>query len=292
MRTISLRRVYEACVRLRGWDPETSALTKAQKGQYAELITDRVREAYEAELWPDLLKVQQREYRNTWASGTTYAEDDEVFYDDGTDQGYFISLQGSNTNHTPSFTAATAWWEAVGDTFRRTIDFDQSWETDVIGSIDVQNGIFDCDPYVYPNAKPVADCRIVEEAILVGPEQAPVQPYIRFRPVPPQFSLDEWDSGLNYAVGALAYDSGTGECYRALAANTGTFPPDNTSTWVKVDFPYFIFTFVKHAVAADVATDDDGRKRSEAKAQEELDRLRDTLLEQRGEFRRAVFSRS
>lgn len=284
MRTVKIKSVYEAVVRLRGMDPAQAYNTAAQMATIAELINDRVLEGWENDFWPEIMAVEEREYRPTWDSGVNYSAADEVYYDGA----YYVSRQGSNVGKQPDTEAA--WWEAVGDDFIRSIDFDQDGETE-IGAVDVQNCVFDKDPRLYRFAGKVEDVWLNGGQIIVGADEAPLQPWVRFRPVCPAFSLTAWSAATDYAIGDLCYLASTGETYKALVANTNKDPYSQTTDWEPVGFPQFLVTYVKHAVAADLTQEDEGRYKEQARAAAELERLADVLIEAQGEGRRAVFGR-
>lgn len=292
-RTITLKRLYHRIIRVRGLDPDASRYTRAQREQAAELISDRIRLAWEAEMWPELMSVERRQFEATYDAATEYDEDDVVYYTDGTSEAYFISLQDSNTGNTPDFDAATAWWEQVGDDYVTKIDFEQSWETNVIGAADVKRGLFARDPRLYIAERPLDGCRILDggSILVLDSEVSVARPFVRYRPPSIEVTLEPWNDQVTYSVGDLAYLELTGDCYKALAVTKNESPDVTPASWDLVRIPWMFAEYVKHGVAADFQREDDARRRDEARANEELDRVRDTQLEQRGEVRKAVFRR-
>lgn len=281
---ITVKKVYDDIIRLSGRDPSTAALTAAQAASVADQINDRLLEAWEAEYWPDLMLVEQREYRETYSATANYAKDEEVYYGGS----YYISLQDGNVGHTPGAAGSSTWWQEYNDNLIRTIDFDQDGET-VIGAVDAQQCVFGKDPRVYRGAELIADCSVYNHQILVSAEYAPIQPWVRFRPVCPEFSLTEWASGTAYAIADLCYLASTGQSYKALQSSTNKNPATETDYWEVVGFPKMFRVFVKHAVNADRMKEDTGRARERAFTEEELDRLRDVAFEQTGIRRMASF---
>lgn len=281
--TITTKLVYEDIVRLSGRDPDTAALTATQKANIAGRINDRLLEAWEAEFWPDLMLVEQREYRETYDAAANYSTGEEV-YSGGT---YWESLQDGNVGNTPS--SSPTWWVEVDDDFVRTIAFDQDGET-VIGSVDAQQCVFGKDPRVYRGADLISDVSVYDNSILVSAQTAPYQPWVKFRPVCPEFSLTDWAIGTSYSIADLVYVASTGHTYKALQASTGKDPVSETAYWEVVGFPKIFRVFVKHAVNADLTQEDEGRGREEQIAQRELDRLRDVQFEQLGNLRHATFN--
>lgn len=279
---ITVKKVYEDIVRLSGLDPSTAGLTATQNAVIAELINDRLQEAWEAEFWPDLLLVEQREYRETWSAAINYSEDEEVYYDGE----YYISLADSNVGKQPD--TETAWWEVIEETLQRTIDFEQEGET-VIGDVDAQQCVFGKDPRLYRDCDRIADVSVYSRQILVRADYAPVQPWIRFRPVCPELSLTEWSASTAYSIGDLCYLASTGQSYKALQASTNYDPESQTAHWEVVGFPKMFRTYVKHACNADRMQEDKARAQERGLAEEALDRLRDLDFEQSGNRRFAQF---
>jgi len=284
MRTITTKQMYEAIVRAGGLDPSTAGITASQKAEIAELLNDRVKEGWEFAFWPDTLQVEQRRYRETWDATLNYATDDEVFYTDR----YFISLVNDNVGNTPPASGDTAYWSEIVTGLVRYIDFQQEGETE-IGKIDAKNAVFGEDPRIYRFTDKVTNCWINDGKLMVGEEDAPAEPWIRFQPPPPRFSLTEWDDETAYAIGDLVYLAAQGESYKALQSSTNKDPYSQTEYWEPVEFPEFLMTYVKHAVNADRLLDDVAANKALGRAEAELERLYDSQIESVGESRRAVF---
>jgi hypothetical protein len=300
MKKIAVRQVFRKIVELEGLDPDRADLSAADKARRADLVNERVEQAWTEAWWPEAMLIERRQYRPTWAVGTTYALDAEVFYEDGDgNEAYYISLSAGNVGNTPSYAADTAYWAKVDDEeFLRTIDFEQSWETNEIEGVDCQACLFDRDPRIYPDTQALPDVHLYSDGdatyVLVRTSDAPTRPYLKFRPPAPEFSWTDWDSTKTYAVGDLVYieaAAGTvyGNTYKALAASTNKNPATETAYWEKVEFPKFLLGFVKHAVRADLLEEDEGRYREEAKAAAEMERLQETRIDARTGPRRAVY---
>ncbi len=282
MRTCTVKRALEAAVRLTGLDPDTASLTSTQKAKIAELLNDRVLVAWDYAFWQQTMDIEQREYRETWTNVGAYNLDDEVYYSGN----YYKSLQNGNSGHQPD--TATTWWEAVGDDFIRYILFEQPDET-IIYRTDCNAGVFDKDPRVYRDAGRMETVRLMDDRIIVEDDEAPVQPWIRFQAVPPEFSWTDWAIGTAYAIGDLVYVSSTGHTYKALATSTGKDPTTETTYWEEVGFPHFLLKYIKHAVAADLLHEDEGKYKEQGTADGELERMYDVLQEAQGQQRKAKF---
>lgn len=286
MKTCTLKSVYESICRLRGWDPDTATVSASEKAVIADMINERMKTVWEQAFWPEIMVVEQRQYRATWDSTLNYSIGDEVYYDNGTVAGYYISLLNGNVNQNP--VTATTYWELVGDDFLRTIDFQQSGY-DEIGAVDLEDCIFDSDPRINPHVSALADISFYGEAIMVATDTAPYIPWLKYRPVTPEFSLTVWVAGTAYAIGDVCYLASSGSAYRALASSTGKDPESETAYWKPVDFPFFLKTFIKYAVHADWLIDLEAKGRMMARADEEMERLEDSLIDQQAVGRKARF---
>lgn len=288
-KAVSFRSVCEAVVRRRGYRVDTATLTAAERGRVADLINTRLREAWELEWWAELCTVEQRQYRETYDVTDDYEAGDEV-YSGG---HYYRSLQDGNIGNAVT---NDTWWELADDDLERTIALEQEWEDQEIGSLDVQIHLFDRDPRLNPDSEPLRNCYLMDGAIYVRADQAPVRPWVFFRLPCPEFSWTEWDAATDYAVGDVVFltSSGAtavGEAFRALRANTNKDPYTQTDDWVQVDFPLFLRDYVLHAVAAEDREEDEARFRDQARAREILEALQDRMQEGRGYRRRAVWGR-
>lgn len=289
MKTCTIKSVYEAIVRMRGIDPDTANLSATQKANIAGHINERMADAWERAFWPEIMLAEQREYRATWDALLNYATGDEVYHvaaDGG--EHYYISLQDGNVGQDPD--VAITWWSEVGDSFLRTIDFQQEGETE-IGAVDLGNCLFDKDPRINRFAGLVQNVMFYEDGILVNSDEAPARPWVWFRPVVPEFSLTDWSGSTSYVAGDLCYYATSGESYKALRANTNKNPYSETADWEPVDFPAFLKTYIKYGAHADFVMDPVEQGRAEARAQGELESLEERIVDQQGVQRKAVFGR-
>lgn len=254
----------------------------------AVYINDRLPEGYERTWWSDLMLAEQREYRATWDALLNYVAGDEVYHvaaDGG--EHYYISLQDANVGHDPD--TSSLWWAEVGDDFLRTLSFQQEGKTE-IGSLDLQNCVFDRDPRLYRFAGRIEDVIMYGDGILVSANEAPARPWIWFRPPVPEFSLTDWDGATAYAAGDLCYYANSGECYKALQASTNRNPFSETDYWEPVGFPAFLKTFIVWAAHSEYLLDPVEERKAEGRAQAELDGLEDAE-DQKGVQRKVVFGR-
>ncbi len=290
MKTITTKSLYEAIIRLRGYDPATVTVAAGEQARIAEFINERLTEIYEHFMWPEILLVEQRQYRATWDAALLYAEGAEVYHVAADGVGYYYeSLQGANTNHDPD--TETDWWAEVGDDFQRTIDFRQDGETE-IGAVDLQNCIFEYDPRLYREKGRILEVEFYGEAILVNSDEAPTKPWVKFRPIPPTVSLTAWSADTDYAIGDVCYYASTGYSYKALAANTGKTPDSETDYWEPVDIPALFKRYLVHAVHSDYLLDPVERGKELNQVAAILEDLEEKQIDQQGVERKITFRTS
>ena len=289
MKTCTIKSVYEAIVLARGIDPATAAYSAAQKAIISGYINERMSEAWERAFWPEIMLAEQRQYRATWDVALNYVTGDEIYHvaaDGG--EHYYTSLKDANVGHDPD--VETTWWAEVGGEFLRTIDFQQQGETE-IGAVDLQNCVFDRDPRIYRFAGLILNVICYENGILVSANEAPVRPWLWFRPPVPEYSLTEWGAATAYAIGDLCYYATSGESYKALQSSTNKNPYSETGYWRPVDFPAFLKTYIKYGAHAEYLLDPVERGKAEARADGELNSLEERLVDQVGAERKVIFGR-
>lgn len=91
MRTVDYYEVLAGTADLCGVD--RSQIEQTDFARFRDFHSNRLREAWQAARWPELLRVEQRQYRNTWAVGTAYTAGDEVFHPNS--QAYYVALRAS-----------------------------------------------------------------------------------------------------------------------------------------------------------------------------------------------------
>ena len=289
MKTCTTKSVYEAIVRARGLNPATANLSATDKTIIAEYINERMSEGWPRAFWPEIMLAEQRQYRETWDDTTNWATGDEVYHvaaDGG--EHYYISLQDVNVGKDPD--VETNWWTEVSTNFLRTISFQQDGETE-IGDMDLGECVFDKDPRIYRFAGLISDVIYYEDGILINSDEAPVRPWIWFRPPVPEFSLTDWDPAIGYAIGDLCYYATSGETYKALQVSTNKNPYQQTTFWKPVEFPAFLKTYIKYGAHADYLLDPVERGKASQRADDELDGLEETMVDQRGVQRKVIYGR-
>tara|TARA_R110000824_G_scaffold107488_1_gene253793 strand:- start:2675 stop:3574 length:900 start_codon:yes stop_codon:yes gene_type:complete len=295
MRETTVREVFHRIVAKRNYDISTNTLTAADRINVGDLVNIIVRKAWESAWWPELMLLEERQYRVTWSDSSNYGIGDEVYFVDSDDAGgYYVSLLDSNVNKSPE--TETTYWSAVGEDFVRSIHLRQEWEANEIGMLDMQAHLFARNPDIYPETIPLESVYLRGDEIFVRPDQAPTKPYVKFRKPRPRYSWVEWDVAAAYAIGDLVYQTVAvadslvvGETFKALTANTGKEPYTQTVDWVSVPFPEFLVDYVVQRVAAEERTEDEGRRESFGLAAEILDSLMQAHIDAQGPRRPAVY---
>jgi len=285
MRTVTFKSVLNGVAALMGivaeqfLDADQTAATAA--------INTHVQRGWEWDFFPEWSPVERRAYRPIWNDSDTYAAGDEVFFED--DESYYTANSSPNTpaaGESPS--TDTDKWTAL-TSFARYVSLDQNGLTP-IGEVDY---ICRNDPTINPSRPGVVPFDITYLGIVPSP-RAGARIYVHFRLRPPEFTTTAWDADTSYANDDVIYrPTTTGECYKAIAANSNQVPENNTASWVKVDFPYILARFVKHAAYADVLRGDDQTDKALAedrRAETFLMQAHDVAFASQGQFPAATVS--
>lgn len=285
MRTVTFKSALHSVARMMGLDPAKD-LTTELANAYAMFMTLRVREAHEHDFWNDLMLVEQRAYRQSWDVATEYEEGDEVFNEE--DELYYTAV-ATSTGEQPDLDTDGTYWEELTE-YNRYIPFTPPAGTTGLHTIGHVEYVSKYDPRLRDDPYTVPHW-ISPDGVQVY-STAPAWPFVRFRPPAPRFTATPWDSATTYAIGDLVYYAATGECYKALEANTNQVPT-TTEEWEKVDFAAVYEMFVVLAAYADALKDDGQLEKAEAVLGEtdsprhgtaywELQRLHDVEMGQQG----------
>jgi hypothetical protein len=103
MRTVTLKSILDGVASLLGVAP--AELLDEDKAAIAEAVTERCREGWEYDFWPEWTPVELRTYRPVYGSGTTYAEGDQVYFPAA--DKYYQALAATLGNAPATLTAGT-----------------------------------------------------------------------------------------------------------------------------------------------------------------------------------------
>jgi hypothetical protein len=172
----------------------TQAIPAHTEAALLEYINARTAELWERYAWPEWTRIEQREYRATYAGGTAYVTGDEVFYD-----GAYYRALSSTTGNLPT---NAVYWEAATDMLKN-IALEQAGETAIGEVIDV----WSADRRVATGAVRYG-FEIMEDGLLVA--SGPAQPWVEFTLRPSVFTTSDLD--------ANTYPRALAESVKLLAA--------------------------------------------------------------------------
>lgn len=215
--------------------------------QIRALIEGRLRMAWHHYWWPETMRVEERAYRDDYATGTTYAEGDEVYYP--TNGKYYTAL-GATTGNAP--TDATYWAELT-DLSPPEVAFAQTGKT-AIGM--VRSATTD-DPLAAPRLRRLPFV-LTATGVRIVWDTVPRTIYLWFQLRPPELSGATFSGAATYVPGDRVYfASGTGD-YRGdfwvclTATTAGESPLTTAAKWERVELPRFLLEAVAQGAAADM----------------------------------------
>lgn len=270
-KTVKFGTVLDQLRRGMGYDPDTVTPTAAERVRDAEILDRMLEVAWQAYLWPQLLVVSLRYYRPDWEADKSYAAGEEVWRESG-DFAHYCRAKQNHSGQDPATDSTETYWEADPEGFIPNIAFQQWWEADEIDGFDLGSCVTTQDPLTVLNPGFVRDVQVWEESLLIPPDTADCV-YVRFRPARPQFGGVLWSSGTDYATNDLVYLVSSREAYIALQPGTNKNPATETSYWAPVGFPEFLVRYCVWAGVAEMQSEDSGKYKTLAKANEELERL-------------------
>lgn len=308
---VSVKTVIDGIYRLRGFDPDSYSPSQREKENYADLVTEAVRTAWEDQPWPLLMTCGLRRYRPDWAEGVfwrtgqdcwhvpsnrqivgssmdgTTGDDQTIGRSDGgrSDGGRYWHALRDSIGVEPG-TNGTVWEEIPpGQIGYKFISFDQPWAgpdglaMEAIDPTGVELGAFAFrdDPMNRADAAPLAPCRMAAECVFL-PDDAPDEVWIRFRPECPVFTLTAYDATRTYHANDTCHVASSGECWRCRALELAGVAPGTDARWERVGVPRFMLQYVRRRLRAELESEDEGKFRSEAMADRELERLRDKWI--------------
>lgn len=273
--TVTFKALLDDCADRCGVLNGDGTIGSATAAFLIRMLQKRMRQAWRYYPWPDLTTIEQRQYRDSWASGTTYAEDDEVY--GATQQAYYRSLQAGNIAHAVT---DTAWWTPATE-LDRYITFTQTDQHQIGEPVEA----YSQNPRVNRAALVVSFLRSSNG--LQFDDRAPVRPWIAFRKPVPQFSGTAWSAGA-YTAGRVIFYATDGECYKALL-NTSAIPGTDNTIWELQPVPEIFHDFIVEAVWADQLDDDGQTDKTIAQnsvADDLLAEERNQLTKQQGQTQR------
>lgn len=280
MRQINVGAMLDSACRLAGRNVELAGIPESWRMTAAFAMNAGLRKIY-AEKLPHMKRIEYRHYRPTWSAGAGWVQGQECFF-----AGAYWRLESDDGTYSPD-TEGNGWRRLGMEEVAAVIAFDQPWEPVEMdpGGVDKDAFAYQADPKYNPHAKPIEGCGWWEEGILL-PTPAPVGVFVKFVPLPPRVSMEEWSGTRGYAAGAVVYETSARKCFRAkgeIEAGTvespNTEPSNAAAYWSPLEVDEVLEEYLVQLVAAALMTEDQGKYQTQAAA----DRAFDELVERYGQ---------
>lgn len=287
MRTVSAQSVLEGVLRREGGGSITEAnASDAEVAKFFDYIADRLRTAWEFHPWLETFVVEKRFFREVWAVGATYAEDDEVYFE-GTVSGYFVALEATLAGESPD-THPAKWLEVAE--LRRLVEFEQAGESAFEGCA----AAYAEDPLTSPRARQL-NFTLTGDGVVIDPGQcAPDGVWLKLIKRCEDFAAVRWTLAGVYAAGRRIYFATTGEVYEVVTTTTATESPLTAAAKFRLlEFPYIFARAVKSGALADWMRSDGASDKASAEESQFyrlLDEQKMRLVTQQGQRGRIRFA--
>lgn len=246
MDRVSFQSVLREAAGLAGFT--LAQLTATPRTQLRTFINRRAREQWRKWWWNQIMHAELRYYRADYAAGTTYAEDDEVYY-----EGTYYRALGATTGNLP--TNVTYWTPVTSlDAY---ILLEQAGQRAIgeVRQLSIDNPLVVRAPRVCP-------FRLSGTRIWVMGEAVPASVYVWFREPVPTWIGDDFSATATYAAGQVVFYTGTGADYEGdywecqATTSAGEDPEDTPAKWARVAFPAWLRESVAQAAYADFLRQD------------------------------------
>ena len=265
-------KVFEAVLRGQGLDPATVALQTAARARVADLVNEALAAAWRHALWPQIMDVKRIRYREEWSEETAYDAGAECYRRNAAGVPVYYRARVQNLGVEPGTDDAV--WEVPAD-FVPGFYYCQHY----VDEIDLEAGLYAENPDLRLDPRPYTLKATHYGACVADLSgEYPAEPWIRYRPMPPEFSWTDWAAGTEYAAGETAfYGSNSWQC---LAEDTGTTPGTDAAVWAETPFPKMFLPYAVAWTAAARMQDDDGRAAQFARADRILEELEERHVQQ------------
>lgn len=286
--TISVGDVVARIMRLKGLNPTLgmAVMDDKQRGQYTDAVNLALEDIWSDKFWKDIMRFEPRTFRPPWDVTVAYAAGNQVYRQNpawveglATEEkdGYFQAVIANNGVE-PWGDSGTTWTQTDTATSKmaKYVEFIQPWEANAIDEVEFPMCAVSDDP----RYKTWGDLTWIVGTVpmfdtpgILFPQRLTInQPWVRFRPKTPKFTLVPWVAGTSYSAGALVYDDP--DTYVALVPSQGEQPSNSNGYWKVVGFPELFNNYVSFAGAAMITNETLGSYRSNPAVVEELARLR------------------
>ncbi len=264
-----------------GIDPEID-LNNDHAAAWTGFINRYVRQGWEAWNFPELDITEERAFRTIWNSSKqflrigTNGQPDELFYIPSLIAGlnpYYVVLKTAPSDPSVgTLPTNTTYFQSL-----TPVDKYISYDQDCRRSIGRVFNVYPFNPRLHGwNGKNRISWHPSEKGLDVHYTGYTV--FVRFQIPPSVFTSKQYSSTTTYNKGDIAYDTTTGDVYRALVTTTNN--PPGSSSWMVVPMPYTLQLYAIYAAASCASEDVYQQQQLMAKAEQALGREVDKLIEQ------------
>lgn len=226
---------------------QASTTDSADLAQIGTLIDSRCRAAWEHYWWPETMQSEARPYRADYASGTTYAIGDEVYYPT---TGYYYTATASTTGNAPT---NNSYWELLLDIEPAEVPYTATG----LSAIGKVRQVAASDPQDGAGARNLPFALTATGVRLIG-QTVPMLAYVWYQLRAPELSGATYSAGATYAVDDRIYfasGSGTyeGDYWTCLTATSaGESPSTHAAKWQRNEIPSILVDAIAYGTAADL----------------------------------------
>lgn len=243
MRTVNYSEVLQLVSELAGFTyaslPSETALRL--RGH----ISRRLRAIWEADYWPELVRVQSRYYRPVWTAGTTYAAGTEVFFPGNARKAnaYYQALRAQpltvsslvRVSATATATTSGAHGLVTGDwvtvTGAAQTDYNLTTQVTVLSSTQFYYAVLNSPTTPATGTIKASPNPVDDDGNLCKGNWYSCQS---------SYSGNVWTPSTAYAVGDVVYYAVNGNYYACHTANTGQLPTDASYFGVLTPFDKYV----------------------------------------------------
>jgi len=250
-RTVNFRKVWESIIRRHGLDPIVHIEHDIVRS-VVERINDRMATAWIFWEWPQLSLLEERAFRTTWTSLSTFFRvgcegvPDEVYYP--IDGNYYRVLSTAPIDPPAGTLPTNTTYYTRFDISDRYILLDQVGQRPMDGVI----AIFDTDPRLsqhhYATKLPF---RPTEREVTLTWAGTGNTVFVLFTILTPQFTMALFLPGRTYKNGDTVFEPADGDCYMANQDSPSGGPASQPTMWNKLPFPAIFRRFVVAGAYAD-----------------------------------------
>ena len=280
--SVGAGRVFRRVLREWGYDPVAwiASAQVQEKERVADAVNAALSVIWQQAMWPQIMRVERVTYRAEYSAVKMYAADDEVFKRGADSAPVYYRCLAACVGADPA-TSSDKWARAPADFLPGVI-----FSSYAIDEVDLAACCFDRHPDRVADLVAYLMKRTSYGACVANPRGGfPVEPYLRFRPLPPEVTWMSWNIATPYSEGEKVFDED--QAWIALRPNTGAKPGASADDWEEVNIPQMFENYVVISAAVERKKDEEGRMKQYGRAEAEANRLNDVYRGQIRERRRA-----